>query len=103
MNVLLVDDEAGLRKLAKLMLESGGFRVLDAPNGAEAIELSQEHSIDVLVTDVVMEDLGGFDLAQTLVERHPIFQCYSCPGIPCNFTSRFPDRPSSKSRFGRGT
>ena len=57
-----------MRTLARRSLEARGYRVLDAPDGPSAIELSARHAgeIDVLVTDVVMPGMSGRELAERL-------------------------------------
>ena len=59
--ILLVEDEAAVRRVAKRILESQGYRVLDAPGGKEAIELCRdfEDEIDLVLTDVVMPRMSG--------------------------------------------
>jgi two-component system, cell cycle sensor histidine kinase and response regulator CckA len=71
--VLLVEDEAGVRKLAKRILDGAGYRVLEAADGAEAEKLFAEHagSIDLLVTDVVMPGIGGPELLRRLQDLAP--------------------------------
>ena len=71
--VLLVEDEESLRKLARLALERSGYTVLCAPNGRAALELADRHrhAIDLLLTDVVMPEMRGTDLAQVLRGRQP--------------------------------
>lgn len=71
--VLLVEDEDAVRRLAQEVLESNGYRVLDASNGNEAIKVAQRHDgiIDVMVTDVVMPQLGGRELAEKLLVTRP--------------------------------
>jgi two-component system cell cycle sensor histidine kinase/response regulator CckA len=66
--VLLVEDEAGVRLLSKRILNSAGYRVLDAPNGDEAESLFADHaeSIDLVLTDVVMPGCGGPELLRRL-------------------------------------
>jgi len=62
--VLLVEDEAGVRDLARRVLEDAGYRVLDAASGqdAQSIFVQNRGSIDLLVTDVQMPGLSGPDL-----------------------------------------
>ena len=59
--VLLVEDEAGVRMLSRRILDSAGYRVLEAENGDDAERVFAQHagSIDLLVTDVVMPGCGG--------------------------------------------
>lgn len=63
--ILLVEDEKGLRILARRVLEKNGYRVLDAPDGVKALELVRQYEepIHLLVTDVVMPHMGGRELA----------------------------------------
>jgi CheY-like chemotaxis protein len=65
--ILLVEDEEGVRKMAAESLERLGYRVLHASNGAEALELClRQGRIDLMVTDVVMPEIGGPESAQQL-------------------------------------
>jgi two-component system, cell cycle sensor histidine kinase and response regulator CckA len=72
--ILLVEDEENLRKLAYKILQQNGYWVLEAANGEEALFLAQEYAkqpIDLLVTDVVMPGMNGFELAKRLAPLHP--------------------------------
>jgi two-component system cell cycle sensor histidine kinase/response regulator CckA len=71
--VLLVEDEAGVRQLAKRILDNAGYRVLEAANGEDAEQLFADHSdqIDLVVTDVVMPGCGGPELFGRLQIRAP--------------------------------
>ena len=66
--VLLVEDEDALRALLREVLESLGYRVLDAGLGAEALRIAREHRgpIHVLLTDLVMPHMTGRELAARL-------------------------------------
>src|SRR5689334_1460171 len=67
--ILLVEDERLVRVLARKVLEQAGYRVLVAEGGAQALELARGHSgvIDLLVTDVVMPEMGGRELVRRLL------------------------------------
>ncbi|MEX2178337.1 MAG: ATP-binding protein [Gemmatimonadaceae bacterium] len=71
--ILVVEDETQLRMLIKRTLGERGYRVLDAGNGVEAIEVAAAHRgpIHLLVTDVVMPLLSGGELAARLQEARP--------------------------------
>jgi PAS domain S-box-containing protein len=70
--ILLVEDEAPVRFLARQALERQGYRVLEAASGEEACTIADDHDeIDVLVTDVSMPGVNGKQLASILRERVP--------------------------------
>jgi two-component system, cell cycle sensor histidine kinase and response regulator CckA len=69
--VLLAEDEDGVRALARQVLVSAGYVVLEACDGDEALRRAESHPgrIDLLVSDVVMPSLGGRELAERLLAR----------------------------------
>ena len=71
--VLLVEDEPILRDLMRRMLEKHDYRVLVAENGASAVDVAraQTEGIDLLITDIVMPGIDGFDVADQLTDIHP--------------------------------
>jgi two-component system, cell cycle sensor histidine kinase and response regulator CckA len=71
--VLLVEDEDGVRRLARQALESRGYRVLEASDGETALQLCREHNgeIDLLLSDVVMPQMGGRELRQKVAILNP--------------------------------
>ncbi len=68
--ILVVEDEEAVRRLTRRILEARGYRVLEAGNGAEALAAVREHgdAIHLLLTDLVMPDTTGADLAAKLQE-----------------------------------
>ncbi len=66
--ILLVEDELGVRQLVCEMLLRLGYQILQASGGAEALRLFEQHqgSIDLLITDVIMPQMSGRELAQRL-------------------------------------
>ncbi len=71
--VLLVEDNGGVRAFAAEVLSQAGYDVRSARHGVEALELMRkyESSIDVVVTDVVMPEMGGRPLVEQLRKRRP--------------------------------
>jgi CheY-like chemotaxis protein len=89
--VLLVEDEETVRRFAERVLSRGGYTVLAAAEGAEAMALSRQHPgiIHVLVTDLVMPRMSGSDLASRLMAERP--------GIRVLFISGY-DRDEARTR-----
>jgi PAS domain S-box-containing protein len=71
--VLVVEDEPPLRAMVRGILESCGYRVLEAGHGGEALSICERHEapIDLVLTDVVMPQMGGPELALRLASRWP--------------------------------
>jgi PAS domain S-box-containing protein len=71
--ILLVEDERSVRTLARRILEARGYTVLEAEDGGSAEQLSLGHQgpIDLLLTDVVMPELSGPELAERLLPQRP--------------------------------
>jgi two-component system cell cycle sensor histidine kinase/response regulator CckA len=71
--ILLVEDESGLRKLMRKMLERQDYRVLDAKDGEEALSICRDHltHIDLVVTDFAMPRMTGLQLKEQIVALRP--------------------------------
>jgi len=71
--ILVVEDEEAVRSLVKRILSSAGYTVLTAVNGGEALRLceQQQGALHLVLTDVVMPEMGGKELADHLKERYP--------------------------------
>jgi CheY-like chemotaxis protein/anti-sigma regulatory factor (Ser/Thr protein kinase) len=67
--VLVVDDEAVNRDWLKHVLEPAGFKVILATGGREAIELARSQKPDVVLLDLLMPEVNGFDVVEALAER----------------------------------
>lgn len=75
--ILVVEDEVVVRALVREILEEQGYRVLEANGGRDALALADEgRGFDLVLTDVVMPELGGLELAQELARLRP-----GCPVI----------------------
>jgi two-component system, cell cycle sensor histidine kinase and response regulator CckA len=70
--ILLAEDEQDVREVARELLEFGGQTVIEATNGRQALRLSTERkaAIDQVVTDMVMPEMMGQDLARLLRHEH---------------------------------
>lgn len=88
--ILLVEDEAGLRRLAARVLRDAGYVVLEAEDGPQALALAASHSagIDLLLTDVVMPGMNGRALALQIETLRP--------GIAVMYASGYPDEVIAK-------
>src|SRR5690606_34984224 len=71
--ILLVEDEASVRGLAREILEACGYEVIEAGDGVEALAKFQqlESGVDMLITDVVMPNMGGRELSEKLLKIDP--------------------------------
>jgi len=66
--ILVVDDEKGLVKLIRLNLEQDGFEVIEANNGAQAMEKLRVALPDLVLLDVMMPDMDGFQVLRMIRE-----------------------------------
>lgn len=71
--ILLAEDEDVVRKFARKVLESYGYQVLEAANGGSALLICERHQepINLLITDVVMPEMSGSELAERLIQLRP--------------------------------
>jgi len=91
--ILLVEDEPLIRELSRDMLERQGYRVILAANAKEAEQLSgKAGTFDVLVTDAVMPNISGAELARRLRTAHP--------GLKVLFISGYADDPAVRDANG---
>ncbi|HNW45324.1 MAG TPA: response regulator [Elusimicrobiales bacterium] len=81
--LLFVEDEATLLKLGRRVLTGCGYTVLTAPDGAAALEAlrAHDHSVDLLITDLVMPGMNGSELAKAAVKF--------CPGLRTLYMSGY--------------
>jgi signal transduction histidine kinase/CheY-like chemotaxis protein len=80
--LLVVEDEPGILKMSKMIFEGQGYTVLTAATPAEALRLAKKHrgSIHLLLTDVVMPEMNGRDLAKILMSQNPTLKCLFMSG-----------------------
>lgn len=85
--ILLVEDEKAILKVTRLMLERMGYNVLAASAPEDALQISKKYKpgqIDLLMTDVVMPEMNGRDLANILLKMHPDLKCLFMSGYTAN-------------------
>lgn len=87
--ILLVEDEPSILNMTATILTKQGYNVLEANTPAEAIRLADEHSerIDLLITDVIMPEMNGKDLANRLTTLYPEFKCLYMSGYTADIIS----------------
>jgi len=92
--LLLIEDEPPVREVMQDMLEAGGYTVLASAGGAEGVALCQAEPVDLVLTDVSMPEMSGWDVAARLSERFP--------GLPVGFLTGWGDRldPDELARHG---
>jgi two-component system cell cycle sensor histidine kinase/response regulator CckA len=89
--ILLTEDEQDVREVAREFLESGGYTVIEARDGAEALGFVHKHeaTINLLVTDMVMPGMTGLELAARMKEKRP--------GLRILYMSGYSDRAAAES------
>lgn len=69
--ILVVDDESALCEFAQLILQEKGYKVLIATSGKQALELLEVNAVDVLLTDIIMPKMTGYELATKAYQLYP--------------------------------
>ena len=85
-NILLVDDEAGVRRLLRKVLESAGYTVLEAANGREAMARVRQRPVDLMLTDLVMPEKEGLETIREFRAAFPGVRIVAMSGA---FEGRF--------------
>jgi two-component system, cell cycle sensor histidine kinase and response regulator CckA len=103
--ILVVEDEEGIRKLIRSILQQAGYTVVDASNGAEALRFCETHSepIHLMISDVVMPQMSGRELANRLASLRPEIKVLFMSGYTDNAIVRHgvlePDTPFLQKPF----
>ena len=109
--ILLVEDEPAILDMAKIMLEKFGYIVVAAGTPKDAIAFARDYKseIHLLVTDVVMPEMNGRDLANIILSLHPNLKCLFMSGYTANVIAHrgvldegvnFIQKPFSSERLG---
>jgi len=70
-SILIVDDEVALRELASEILSLNGYQILMAEDGKKALEILATQAIDLMITDVIMPEMNGYQLAELVSKNYP--------------------------------
>jgi two-component system, cell cycle sensor histidine kinase and response regulator CckA len=86
--ILLAEDEPSLRAVTRSSLQECGYTVLEAKDGREALRVSRQYegTIDLLLTDIVMPEIGGHALAQDLSRERPGIRIVYMSGYTASYT-----------------
>lgn len=83
--ILVVDDEEGLRNLATELLSSYGYKIQSVESAEEALELLAKQSFDLMLSDVVMAGMDGFELASVVRKKYPNIKIQLASGFSDNW------------------
>lgn len=88
--ILLVEDEAAVRELARDVLRKQGYTVLEAENGQHALQVLDDHGgpVDLLLTDVIMPGITGKELAKNILRRYPTVRIIYMSGYSYDVISK---------------
>jgi CheY-like chemotaxis protein len=87
-SILIVDDEAGVRRFLRIVLEGAGHAVWEAGNGKEAVALVRRTEFDLLILDLVMPEQEGLETIRELKTEYPSLKII---GISGAFVGAYPD------------
>ncbi len=103
--ILVVDDEEAIRRMMQRMLGTSGYTVLQACSAMEALSVCEEQgaALQLVVTDVTMPGMNGFDLAQRISERWPAVRVLFISGCANDLSVRrqLYERPMLAKPFTR--
>ena len=104
--ILLVEDEPAIRRIVAASLARAGYRVLEAGDGAQGIEVFEAHAdaVDLLITDIRMPEMDGESLVRELRGRAPALRVLCVSGYPGSavdlaHTEHFLAKPFSKKEL----
>ena len=78
--ILVVDDESSLSRLTCQMLHKYGYKTLQANSGEEALEILKDNHIDLLISDIIMPGMDGYQLSKIVSEKYPAIKIIHISG-----------------------
>lgn len=83
-HILVVDDEPALRELAKQILTHFGYQVITAGSGHAALKILSSHSVDVMLSDIIMPNMDGYQLSRLVTKQYPKVKIQLASGFSDN-------------------
>lgn len=80
-SILVVDDESAIRKLSEEILSSHGYNIICASGGKQALSILEQEDIDLVLSDVIMPEMDGYELAHLMLHNHPNVKILLCSGF----------------------
>lgn len=90
--ILVVEDEAAIRKLIATFLGMEGYMIREAATAAEAVDSARESPPDLIIVDLTLPDRPGADLAAQLLEAHPSLKVVLISGYDAPEAADFLER-----------
>lgn len=78
--ILIVDDDREILGMLKRLLERNNHEVIEAVNGTEAIKLYRKNPADLIITDIVMPEIGGLEILRVLQGEYPNLKLIAISG-----------------------
>ena len=101
--ILLVDDDERIREMGRQMIEMGGYKVLIATSGEEALDVHSSHKdeIALIILDLIMPGMGGSRCLEELLRRDPNVKVLVASGYSSNGLSRADERSGARGFVGK--
>ena len=78
--ILIIDDDYLFRKMLRKTLERDGYKVLEASNGLEGVNVFKEHQADLVITDIIMPEQEGIETIAQLRKDYPTLKIIAMSG-----------------------
>jgi len=91
--ILLAEDDDSMRRFLARALERAGYSVVSYGNGAEAFEGLKAKAVTLLLTDIVMPEMDGIELAKRASELHPSMKIMFITGFAAVALQEYPEAP----------
>jgi len=100
-SILVVDDEEALRGLAHDILSANGYHVICASNASEALEALETEKFDLLLTDIIMPEMNGYQLVEIVKTKYPKLKILFASGFADNRHEDMSEENSSENLLAK--